>query len=78
MHRLFIFYIFIFLYIILQVEEATVRAAGADKDHRKELDAMLSSLGVAPVSGKQLYFDFIIYLISYIFYFIHRCIIQFI
>ncbi|XP_076393657.1 cytoplasmic dynein 1 intermediate chain short wing isoform X32 [Megachile rotundata] len=32
------------------VEEATVRAAGADKDHRKELDAMLSSLGVAPVS----------------------------
>ncbi|XP_012271334.1 cytoplasmic dynein 1 intermediate chain isoform X8 [Orussus abietinus] len=33
------------------VEEATVRAAGADKDHRKELDAMLSSLGVAPVSG---------------------------
>lgn len=35
----------------LQVEEATVRAAGADKDQRKELDAMLSSLGVAPVSG---------------------------
>ncbi|XP_046436693.1 cytoplasmic dynein 1 intermediate chain isoform X23 [Neodiprion pinetum] len=32
------------------VEEATVRAAGADKDHRKDLDAMLSSLGVAPVS----------------------------
>ncbi|XP_044575079.1 cytoplasmic dynein 1 intermediate chain-like isoform X21 [Cotesia glomerata] len=32
------------------VEEATVRAAGTDKDHRKELDAMLSSLGVAPVS----------------------------
>ncbi|XP_033224827.1 cytoplasmic dynein 1 intermediate chain isoform X10 [Belonocnema kinseyi] len=32
------------------VEEATVRAAGPDKDHRKELDAMLSSLGVAPVS----------------------------
>ncbi|KAK0083659.1 hypothetical protein PV325_008433 [Microctonus aethiopoides] len=31
------------------VEEATVRAA-TDKDHRKELDAMLSSLGVAPVS----------------------------
>ncbi|XP_076663385.1 cytoplasmic dynein 1 intermediate chain short wing isoform X7 [Andrena cerasifolii] len=32
------------------VEDATVRAAGADDDHRKELDAMLSSLGVAPVS----------------------------
>ncbi|XP_017886809.1 cytoplasmic dynein 1 intermediate chain-like isoform X18 [Ceratina calcarata] len=32
------------------VEEATVRAAGADKDHRKELDTMLSSLGLAPVS----------------------------
>ncbi|XP_043667701.1 cytoplasmic dynein 1 intermediate chain isoform X27 [Vespula pensylvanica] len=32
------------------VEEATVRAAGADKDHRKEIDAMLSSLGMAPVS----------------------------
>ncbi|XP_076162526.1 cytoplasmic dynein 1 intermediate chain short wing isoform X17 [Ptiloglossa arizonensis] len=32
------------------VEEATDRAAGTDKDHRKELDAMLSSLGVAPVS----------------------------
>ncbi|XP_053988567.1 cytoplasmic dynein 1 intermediate chain-like isoform X21 [Hylaeus anthracinus] len=32
------------------VEEATVRVAGVDKDHRKELDAMLSSLGVAPVS----------------------------
>ncbi|XP_029042002.1 cytoplasmic dynein 1 intermediate chain short wing isoform X34 [Osmia lignaria lignaria] len=32
------------------IEEATVRAAGTDKDHRKELDAMLSSLGVAPVS----------------------------
>ncbi|XP_011351120.1 cytoplasmic dynein 1 intermediate chain isoform X24 [Ooceraea biroi] len=32
------------------VEEATVRAAGTDKDQRKELDAMLSSLGVAPVS----------------------------
>ncbi|XP_076630312.1 cytoplasmic dynein 1 intermediate chain short wing isoform X26 [Colletes latitarsis] len=32
------------------IEEATVRAAGADKDQRKELDAMLSSLGVAPVS----------------------------
>lgn len=47
LNRLFISYIF-----ILQVEEATVRAAGADKDHRKELDAMLSSLGVAPVSGK--------------------------
>ncbi|KAK0182216.1 hypothetical protein PV327_000377 [Microctonus hyperodae] len=31
------------------VEEATVRAV-TDKDHRKELDAMLSSLGVAPVS----------------------------
>lgn len=28
-----------------------VRAAGTDKDQRKELDAMLSSLGVAPVSG---------------------------
>lgn len=36
-----------------KVEDATVRAAGADDDHRKELDAMLSSLGVAPVSGKQ-------------------------
>ncbi|KAF7402521.1 hypothetical protein HZH66_004788 [Vespula vulgaris] len=36
------------LYMI--VEEATVRAAGADKDHRKEIDAMLSSLGMAPVS----------------------------
>lgn len=35
----------------LQVEEATVRAAGTDKDQRKEIDAMLSSLGVAPVSG---------------------------
>ncbi|XP_024870848.1 cytoplasmic dynein 1 intermediate chain isoform X1 [Temnothorax curvispinosus] len=32
------------------VEEATVRAAGTDKDQRKEIDAMLSSLGVAPVS----------------------------
>ncbi|KAL0100292.1 hypothetical protein PUN28_019576 [Cardiocondyla obscurior] len=32
------------------VEEATVRASGADKDQRKEIDAMLSSLGVAPVS----------------------------
>ncbi|XP_043261419.1 cytoplasmic dynein 1 intermediate chain-like isoform X16 [Colletes gigas] len=32
------------------IEEATVRAAGTDKDQRKELDAMLSSLGVAPVS----------------------------
>ncbi|XP_034942608.1 cytoplasmic dynein 1 intermediate chain isoform X3 [Chelonus insularis] len=32
------------------VEEATGRAASADKDQRKELDAMLSSLGVAPVS----------------------------
>ncbi|KAK2585127.1 hypothetical protein KPH14_008635 [Odynerus spinipes] len=32
------------------VEEAAVRAAGTDKDHRKEIDAMLSSLGVAPVS----------------------------
>lgn len=35
----------------LQVEEATVRAAGTEKDQRKEIDAMLSSLGVAPVSG---------------------------
>ena len=35
-----------------QVESAVVRAAGTDKDQRKELDAMLSSLGVAPVSGK--------------------------
>lgn len=35
----------------LQVEEATVRASGTDKDQRKEIDAMLSSLGVAPVSG---------------------------
>lgn len=34
------------------MEEATVRAACVDKDQRKELDAMLSSLGVAPVSGK--------------------------
>ncbi|XP_012528822.1 cytoplasmic dynein 1 intermediate chain isoform X1 [Monomorium pharaonis] len=32
------------------VEEATVRAAGTEKDQRKEIDAMLSSLGVAPVS----------------------------
>lgn len=37
--------------VCVKVEEATVRAAGTDKDHRKELDAMLSSLGVAPVSG---------------------------
>ncbi|KAL6445000.1 hypothetical protein ACFW04_002143 [Cataglyphis niger] len=34
----------------LQVEEATVRAASTEKDQRKEIDAMLSSLGVAPVS----------------------------
>ncbi|KAL6445010.1 hypothetical protein ACFW04_002143 [Cataglyphis niger] len=32
------------------VEEATVRAASTEKDQRKEIDAMLSSLGVAPVS----------------------------
>ncbi|XP_066993344.1 cytoplasmic dynein 1 intermediate chain isoform X6 [Anabrus simplex] len=32
------------------VEEAALRSANTDKDQRKELDQMLSSLGVAPVS----------------------------
>ncbi|KAK7864842.1 hypothetical protein R5R35_012491 [Gryllus longicercus] len=31
-------------------EEAALRVAPTDRDHRKELDQMLSSLGVAPVS----------------------------
>lgn len=35
----------------LQVEEATVRVAGTDKNQQKEIDEMLSKLGVAPVSG---------------------------
>lgn len=33
----------------LQVEEATVRAA--EKDQQKEIDAMLTFLDIAPVSG---------------------------
>jgi len=38
-----------------QMEDAVSRAAYSDKDkdQRKELDDMLSSLGVAPVSGTQ-------------------------
>lgn len=51
----------LFTYFSFKIEEATVRAAGTDKDHRKELDAMLSSLGVAPVSGT--YFFIIILLL---------------
>lgn len=35
------------------MEEAAGRSgAMGDKDQRKELDSMLSSLGVAPVAGK--------------------------
>lgn len=34
-----------------QAEEAAVRTAHPDKNQQKELDEMLSSLGVAPVSG---------------------------
>jgi dynein intermediate chain len=35
---------------IVQAEEVAIRAVSAEKDQRKELDQMLSSLGVAPVS----------------------------
>ena len=35
---------------IFQAEEVATRAVSTDKDQRKELDQMLSSLGVAPVS----------------------------
>lgn len=38
----------------LQIEEAVLRPASADHDQRRELDEMLSSLGVAPVSGKHI------------------------
>ena len=33
-----------------QAEEVAIRAVTTEKDQRKELDQMLSSLGVAPVS----------------------------
>lgn len=35
---------------IFQAEEVAIRAVSSEKDQRKELDQMLSSLGVAPVS----------------------------
>ena len=41
---------------LLKVQEATIRATSTETDHRKELDAMLSSLGVAPVNGNVIYF----------------------
>lgn len=38
--------------VSLQAEDAALRSAPMEKDQRKELDEMLSSLGVTPVSGK--------------------------
>jgi dynein intermediate chain len=35
---------------IFQAEEVTARAVSMDKDQQKELDQILTSLGVAPVS----------------------------
>jgi dynein intermediate chain len=35
---------------LFQTEELAIRVVSSEKDQRKELDQMLSSLGVAPVS----------------------------
>lgn len=35
---------------VVQAEEVAIRTVSSEKDQRKELDQMLSSLGVAPVS----------------------------
>lgn len=40
-----------FNYCILQGDEAVSRGISVEKDQGKEIDEMLSSLGVAPVSG---------------------------
>ena len=37
--------------IYYQVEEARIRASNTSKDQQKEVDELLSSFGVAPVSG---------------------------
>lgn len=36
----------------VQAEEARIRIPGTHKDQQKEVDALLSSLAIAPVSGK--------------------------
>lgn len=46
------------------MKEAVSRASNAERDQRKELDEMLSSLGVAPVSGKELFIYLLLKTIS--------------
>lgn len=43
---------FILCIFLSQAQEAAVRASNAPRDDQQDLDKMLSSLGVAPVSGK--------------------------
>lgn len=41
---------------LFQAEEAALQVSNAEKNQRKEIDEMLTSLGVAPISGMNLIF----------------------
>lgn len=66
---------FILCIFLSQAQEAAVRASNAPRDDQQDLDKMLSSLGVAPVSGKLCNYIsvFIGFRISYMF--VHKLII---
>lgn len=53
----------LFNFYVLQAEEAALRTSHADKDQNKEIDEMLSSLGVAPVSGMVVFTNYSVVLI---------------